>query len=155
MAVWAMRGAWLTTGRDKERRATWRLDPALSCGRRMTSTGTPPGGASVVRLLVLAHPAGIVRRDFHADRLGAAARGDQHGRILGQALQALQGERAAGFGGDHQAAGAALVAQDDDAAAAQLGQGAFNGGECSGGARMYLTRGHTLPLAPLAWRGFL
>ena len=69
-----------------------------------------------------------MRRDLHADRLGAAARGDQHRGVLGQALQALQGERAAGFGGDHQAAGAVLVAQDDDAAAAQLGQGAFDGG---------------------------
>lgn len=47
---------------------------------------------------------------------------------LGQALQALQGERAAGFGRDHQAGGTVLVAQDDDAAAAQFGQGAFNGG---------------------------
>ena len=36
--------------------------------------------------------------------------------------------RAAGFGGDHQAAGAVLVAQDDDAAAAQFGHGAFDGG---------------------------
>ncbi len=94
----------------------------------MTSTGTALGQVQRDRRVGLAHAAGDVRRDLHADRLGAAARGDQHRRVLGQALQALQGERAAGFGGDHQAGGAVLVAQDDDAAAAQFGQGALNGG---------------------------
>ena len=56
------------------------------------------------RLVGLAHAAGDMRRDLHADRLGAAAGGDQDRRVLGQALQALQGAQAAGFGGDHQAA---------------------------------------------------
>ena len=69
-----------------------------------------------------------MRRDLHADRLGAAACGDQDRRVLGQALQALQGQRAAGFGGNHQAGGTVIVTQHNDAAAAQLGQGAFDGG---------------------------
>ena len=97
------------------------------------------------RLVGLAHAAGDMRRDLHADRLGPAARGDQDRRVLGQALQALQGARAAGFGGDHQAAGTVIVAQHDDAAAAQLGHGALDGGQCSGGAGMDLTEGHVFP----------
>ena len=68
-----------------------------------------------------------MRRDLHADRLGAAAGGDQDRRVLGQALQALQGARAAGFGGDHQAAVTVIVAQHDDAATAQFGHGALDG----------------------------
>ena len=68
-------------------------------------------------------------RDLHADRLGAAAGGDQHRRVLGQGLQALQGARAAGLCGDHKATAAVIVAQHHDAAAAQLGQSALDGGE--------------------------
>ena len=45
------------------------------------------------------------------------------------------------LGGDHQAAGAVVVAQHDDAAAAQLGHGALDGGKRSGGARKELTCG--------------
>ncbi len=93
-------------------------------------------------LVDLTHAARDMRRDLHADRLGTAARGDQNRRLLGQALQALQGARAAGFGGDHQAARAVLVAQHHDAAAAQLGQGAFDGSQGRGGAGMNLTRYH-------------
>ncbi len=39
----------------------------------------------------------------------------------------MQGARPAGFGRDHQAAGAVLAAQDDDSAAAKLRHGAFDG----------------------------
>ena len=53
------------------------------------------------------------------------------GGVLRQALQALQGARAAGFGGDDEAAGAVLVAQHHDSAAAKLRHGAFDGGDCS------------------------
>ncbi len=90
----------------------------------------------------LAHAARDMGRDLHADRFGPAACGDQDRGVLGQAVQALQGARAAGFGGDHQAAGAVIVAQHDDAATAQFGQGALDGGQCSGGAGMELTWGH-------------
>ena len=72
------------------------------------------------------------------------------GACLGQALQALQGARAAGFGRDHQAAGAVIVAQHDDAAAAQLRQGALDGGQGRGGTGMNLTRNHALPEAILS-----
>ena len=88
----------------------------------------------MIGLLVLAHAAGDMRRDLHADRLGAAAGGDQHRGLLGQPLQALQGPRAAGFGGDHQAAGAVIAAQHDDAAPAQFGHGALDRGLRSGSA---------------------
>ena len=75
-----------------------------------------------------------MRRDFHADRLGAAAGGHQHRGLLGEALQAVQGARAARFGGDHQPARAVFATQHDDAAAAQLGHGALDGGIGCGGA---------------------
>ena len=108
------------------------------------------------RLVGLAHAAGDMRRDLHADGLGPAARGDQHGGLLGQALQALQGARAAGFGRDHQPAGAVVVAQHDDAAAPQLGQGALDGGQGGGSTGMNLTRNHALPGAILSTaRAFL
>ena len=92
-----------------------------------------------------------MRRDFHADRLGAAPGRHQHGGFLGQALQALQGLRSAGFGGDHQAAGAVLAAQHDDAAAPQLRQGAFDGGQGEVAVGVLVGPG---PMAfLLAWRG--
>ena len=72
------------------------------------------------------------------------------GACLGQALQALQGARAAGFGGDHQAAGAVIVAQHHDAAAAQLRQGALDSRQGRGGTGMNLTRNHALPGAILS-----
>ena len=94
------------------------------------------------RLVGLAHAAGDMRRDLHADRLGPPAGGDQDGGLLGQALQALQGAGAAGFGGDHQPAAAVLVAQHDDAAAPQLRQGALDGGQGRGSTGMNLARNH-------------
>ena len=97
------------------------------------------------RLVGLAHAARDVRRDLHANGLGAAARGHQHGGLLGHPLQALQGARATGFGGDDQPAFTVIVAQHDDAAAAQLRQGALDGGQGGGSTGMNLTRNHALP----------
>jgi hypothetical protein len=94
------------------------------------------------RLVGLAHAAGDVGWNFHADRLGAAARGDQHGCCLGETLEALERAGAAGFGGNRQPAIAVVVAYQDDAAPAQLRHGAFDGGERGGRTRMNLTRDH-------------
>ena len=94
------------------------------------------------RLVGLAHAARDMGRDVHADRFGAAPRRHQHGGVLGQTLQALQGARAAGFGGNDQPTTAILAAQHDDAAAAQLGHGALDGGDCRCGARVNGTGTH-------------
>lgn len=73
--------------------------------------------------------------DVHADRLGATACGDQHGRVLRQALQALQGTQTAQLRGYDQPARAILVAQHHDAATAQFRQGALDGGQGGGCSR--------------------
>ena len=94
------------------------------------------------RLVGLAHAAGDVGRNFHADRLGAAARRDQHRRVLGKTLETLNSLRTTGFGGDHQSAVAVVVAYQDNAAPAQFCHGAFDGGERGRSAGMTLTRDH-------------
>jgi len=92
----------------------------------------------------LTHAAGDMRRDFHADGERPPARRDQHLSALGQPLQALQRPRSAGFGGRHQTARAVLIAQHDDAAAAQFSHGAFDGGQGGSRAGMGLAGGHGL-----------
>ena len=77
-----------------------------------------------------------------ADRLGAAARRDQHRRVLGKTLETLNSLRTTGFGGDHQSAVAVVVAYQDNAAPAQFCHGAFDGGERRCGTGMNLTRDH-------------
>ena len=72
---------------------------------------------------------------------------------LGQALQALQGARAAGFGCNDQTTAAVGAAQHDDAAAAQLGHGALDcgdGGSSAGvngtGSHVFLYHGRAILL---------
>ena len=83
-----------------------------------------------------------MRRDLHADRFGATAGGHDDGRLLGQSLQALQRVGAARFGGDRQSAIAVGVAQQHDAAAAQLRQGPLHGGQGGRGWRLDMAYGH-------------
>ena len=92
----------------------------LWCGCRMTSTGTPSGRSSVIGLLVLAHAAGDMRRDLHADRLGPAAVVTRTGASWARPCRRCRraGRR---IWRHHQATGAIIVAQHDDAATAQFG----------------------------------
>ena len=84
------------------------------------------------------------------DRFGTAPGRDQYRRVLGQPEQALQGARAAGFGGYDQTALAVIVAQHDNAAAAQFGHGALDRSQCSGGAGMNLARAGHLSICSTA-----
>jgi len=123
--------------------------PAEAFRATPTPDPSPPfaslmGGGETTAFAARAHVE-VANVTLHADCLGAASGGDQNRRVLGQPLQPLQGARTAGFGGNHQAAGAVLVAQDDDAAAAQLRQGALDSRQGRGGTGMNLTRNHALP----------
>ena len=101
---------------------------ALSCGRRMTSTGTPSGRSSVIGLLVSPMPpaicGGISMPIASARRRVVTRTGASWARPC---------RRCRARGPQDSAAitrppGAVIVAQHDDAAAAQLGHGALDGG---------------------------